>query len=182
MTHLFLQLYVNGKTELRKRKDISQVPKHYEIGPWKLNIILTQLRCFVSFSNYDLFQVNIVSDPSCREDSYHFFFDCSYYTNMKHTLFHNLSWLPNDCVIDLKLLTSGNPILSNEQNETIFEHMFEYIKRSERFLVVLYSSPREQSHTPSRPTPLSFLSSFSVFAQFTHINVRNIHIHACSIK
>ena len=68
---------------------------------------------------------------------------------MRHTLFHNLSWLPNDCAIDLKLLTSGNPILSNEQNETIFEHMFEYIKRSERFLVVLYSSPREQSHTPS---------------------------------
>jgi hypothetical protein len=47
MTHLFPQLYVNGnvdsiakfKTELRKRKDISQVPKHYEIGPRKINII-----------------------------------------------------------------------------------------------------------------------------------------------
>jgi hypothetical protein len=26
------------KAELRKRKDISQVPKHYEIGPRKLNI------------------------------------------------------------------------------------------------------------------------------------------------
>jgi hypothetical protein len=44
------------KTELRKRK---------EIGPRKLNIILTQLRYFASFLNYDLFQVNIVSDPSC---------------------------------------------------------------------------------------------------------------------
>jgi len=56
--------------------------------------------------------VNIVSDPSCRgairEDSYHFFFDCSYYTNMRPTLFHNLSWHPNYCVLDLKLLTSGN--------------------------------------------------------------------------
>jgi hypothetical protein len=29
------------KTELRKRKDISQVPTHYEIGPRKVNIILT---------------------------------------------------------------------------------------------------------------------------------------------
>jgi hypothetical protein len=37
--------------------------------------------------------------------------------------------------IDLKLLTSGNPILSNEQNGIIFKHVFEYIKRSERFLV-----------------------------------------------
>ena len=130
------------KTELRKRKDISQVPKHYEIGHRKLNIILTQLRCFASFLNYDLFQVNIISDPSCRcganrEDSYHFFFfSCSHYTNMRQTLFQNLSWLPNYCVLDLTLLTCGNPTLSYEQNEIIFKHMFEYIKRSERFLVV----------------------------------------------
>ena len=55
--------------------------------------------------------------------------------NMRYKLFHNLSWLPNDCAIDLKLLTSGNPILSNEQNKIIFKHVFEYIKRSERFLV-----------------------------------------------
>jgi hypothetical protein len=95
--------------------------------------------CFFFF-NYDLFQVNIVSDPSClgaiREDSYHFFFDCSYYTNMRPTLFHNLSWHPNYCVLDLKLLTSGNPTLSNEQNEIMFKHVFEYIKMSKRCLVV----------------------------------------------
>jgi hypothetical protein len=77
------------KTELRKQKDIRQVPKHYEIGPRKLNIALNQLRYFASFLDYDLFQVNIVSDPSCsgvnREESYHFFFDCSYYANMRYT-------------------------------------------------------------------------------------------------
>ena len=54
---------------------------------------------------------------------------------MRYKLFHNLSWLPNDSAIDLRLLTSGNPILSNEQNEIIFKYVFEYIKRSERFLV-----------------------------------------------
>jgi hypothetical protein len=32
------------KTELRKQKDIRQVPKHYEIEPRKLNIALPQLR------------------------------------------------------------------------------------------------------------------------------------------
>ena len=130
------------KTELRKRKDISQVPKHYEIGHRKLSIILTQLRCFASFLNYDLFQVNIISDPSCRcganrEDSYHFFFfSCSHYTNMRQTLFQNLSWLPNYCVLDLTHLTCGNPTLSYEQSEIIFKYVFEYIKRSERFRVV----------------------------------------------
>jgi hypothetical protein len=131
------------KTELRKRKDISQVPTHYEIGPRKLNIILTMLRCFASFLNYDLLQVNtcIVSYPSCRcganrEDSYHFFFDCSHYTNMRHTLFQNLNWLPNYCILDITLLTCGNPTLSYEQNQIIFKHVFANIKRSERFLVV----------------------------------------------
>jgi hypothetical protein len=88
------------KAELRKRKDISQVPKHYEIGPRKHNIILNQLRCFASFLNYDLFRVNIVSDLSCRcganrEESFYFFFDCSHYSNIRHTLFQNLNWLHN---------------------------------------------------------------------------------------
>jgi hypothetical protein len=97
-----MESIANFKTELRKQKDIRQVPKHYEIGPRKLKIALTQLRCFASFLNYDLFQLNIVSDPSClcganREDSYYFFFDCSHYAYMRYTLFHNLSWLPNDC-------------------------------------------------------------------------------------
>ena len=35
-------------------------------------------------------------------------------------MFHNLSWLPNYCALDLKPLTSDNHILSNEQTEIIF--------------------------------------------------------------
>ena len=88
---ILLRLIAKFKTELRKRKDISQVPKHYEIRHRKLNIILTQVRCFASFMNYDLFQINIVPGLSCRcdanrEDSYHFFFDCFHYSNIRHTV------------------------------------------------------------------------------------------------
>ena len=36
-------------SSLRKQKGISQVPKHYEIGPRKLNTALTQLRCLLLF-------------------------------------------------------------------------------------------------------------------------------------
>ena len=54
----------------------------------------------------------------------------------RHTLFQNLNWLPNYCALDLTLLTCGNPTLPYEQNEIIFKHVFEYIKRSERFLIV----------------------------------------------
>jgi hypothetical protein len=68
--------------------------------------------------------------------SYHFFFDCYHYSNIRHTLFQNFNWLPNYCALDLTLLTCGNPTLPYEQNEIIFMHVFEYIKRSERFLVV----------------------------------------------
>ena len=39
-------------------------------------------------------------------------------------------------LLDLTLLTCGNPTLSYEQNEIILKHVFEYIKRSKRFLVV----------------------------------------------
>jgi len=91
--------------------------------------------------SYDLFQVNIVSDPSCRcganrEDSYHFFFDCFHYSNIRQTLFQNLNCLPTYCVLDLTLWTCGNPTLSYEQNGIMVKHVFEYIKRSDRFRVV----------------------------------------------
>ena len=51
-------------------------------------------------------------------------------------MFQNLNWLPNYCALDLTLLTCGNSTLPYEQNEIIFKHVFEYIKRSEKFLVV----------------------------------------------
>jgi hypothetical protein len=47
-----------------------------------------------------------------------------YLRNAKHN---------NYCALDLTLLTCGNPTLPYEQNEIIFKHVFEYIKRSERF-------------------------------------------------
>jgi hypothetical protein len=43
-------------------------------------------------------------------------------------------WRTKDHVLDLKLLTSGNLTLSNEQNKIIFYHVFEHIKRSEKSL------------------------------------------------
>ena len=73
-----------------------------------------------------------ISVVNCETDS----FDCSHYSNIRHTLFQNLNWLPNYCALDLTLLTCGNPTLPYEQNEIIFKHVFEYIKRSERFLIV----------------------------------------------
>jgi hypothetical protein len=131
------------KSELRKLSNSYSVniPKYYSYGPRKLNIVLTQLRCSATFLNYDLFKVNIISNPSCscgaiREDSYHYFFECPLYNGIRNYLLNFLDWLPNDCHLDLNLLIFGNSTLTNEQNELVLKKVFDYIRKSERFLIV----------------------------------------------
>ena len=131
------------KSELKKLSNSYSVniPKYYSYGPRKLNIVLTQFRCSATFLNYDLFKVNIISNPSCscgaiRKDSYHYFFECPLYNGIRNDLLNCLDWLPNDCHLDLNLLIVGNSTLTNEQNELILKKVFDYIKKSERFLIV----------------------------------------------
>ena len=112
-----------------------------DFGPRKLNIVLTQFRCSATFLSYDLFKVNIISNPSCscgaiREDSYHYFFECPLYNGIRNDLLNCLDWLPNDCHLDLNLLIFGNSTLTNEQNELVLKKVFDYIRKSERFLIV----------------------------------------------
>ena len=131
------------KNELKKLDiQINPVPTYYAYGPRKLNIILTQIRCCASFLNNDLFKVHLVTSPSCNncgaavENAYHFFFECTAYIDNRTALFQNLSWLPETCRVDVILLTRGHNGLSTEENELIFKHVFEYIKKSKRFLLV----------------------------------------------
>ena len=128
------------KTNLKNSSGhIKSVPVYFSYGPRKLNITLTQIRCSASFLNEDLFKVNIVNSPSCNncgaslENARHFFLECPTYADIRTVLFDKLSFLP---VIDHHLLTSGIAELSTAQNETIFKHVFDYIKRSKRFLLV----------------------------------------------
>ena len=55
------------KKAIRKEQsdNTKSIPKHFDYGPRKLNIILTQLRNSYSFLNYDLSKVNIVNDAAC---------------------------------------------------------------------------------------------------------------------
>jgi hypothetical protein len=79
-----------------------QIPLYRDsYGPGKLNIVVTQFRCSATFLNYDLFKVNIISNPSCscgaiREDSYHYFFECPLYNGIRNDLLNCLDWLPNE--------------------------------------------------------------------------------------
>ena len=125
-------------------KNFSQkviVPEQFLIGPRKLNIILTQLRCSASFLNSDLYRVNIIRNPSCQcgfefESSYHYFFECSLYSNARNTLLNEIEWVSNYCNIDLELLTGLKTDLTVEQYSIVLRSVFEYIKKTERFLIV----------------------------------------------
>ena len=84
---------------------------------------------------------NIISNPSCscgaiQEDSYHYFFEFPLYNGIRNDLLNCLDWLPNDCHLDLNLLIFGNSTLTNKQNELVLKKVFDYIRKSERFLIV----------------------------------------------
>jgi hypothetical protein len=96
---------------LNNANEINIVPKHFMYGSRKLNVILTQLWCSASFLNNDLFKSNIVSSPNCacgvpREDAFHFFFECSKYTDIRRDLLICVNLFRMK--IDLALLTRAN--------------------------------------------------------------------------
>ena len=90
-------------------------------------MILTQFRCPASFLNNVLSKSNIVSSPNCacgvpREDAFHFFFECSKYTDIWRDLLICVNRFRMK--IDLALLTRGNQNLTYEDNCLIFKKRF----------------------------------------------------------
>ena len=76
-----------------------------------------------------MFRANIINDPSCHcgsdiEDVNHCFLVCPKYISWRKTLFNNLNWLSENCVLDTKLSIC-----------VIFKHVQNFIKRSNRFLM-----------------------------------------------
>ena len=93
---------------LNNANEINIIPKHFMYCSRKLNVILTQLRCSASFLNNDLYKSNILSSPKCacgvpRQDAYHFFFECSKYTDIRRDLLICVNRF--GMKIDLALLT-----------------------------------------------------------------------------
>ena len=124
---------------LNNANEINIVPKHFMYGPRKLNVTLTQLRCSASFLNHDLFKSNIVSSPNCAcgvppEDIFHFFFECSKYTDIRRDLLICVNRFRMK--IDLALLTRGNQNLTDEDNGLILKEVYKFTRRSKRFLIV----------------------------------------------
>ena len=86
-------------------------------NPRKLNVILKQLPCSVSFLNNDLYKSNILSSPGCAcgvtvEDAFHFFFECCKYTGISRDLLIDVNGF--GIQIYLPLLSRGNQNLTYE--------------------------------------------------------------------
>jgi hypothetical protein len=50
--------------------------------------------------------------------------------------YYLIVWLPSNINIDVNLLTKGSDLLTYQENITIFNHAFKYIKDSKRFTIV----------------------------------------------
>ena len=102
-------------------RDKSYVPKYYYSGKGQLEILHTRLRMNCSSLNNDLYLKNITDSPLCRcgsiENTYHFFFQCSYYTPQRALLFDAIS---RYCGITLHLLLFGDTSLSHDTNKIFF--------------------------------------------------------------
>ena len=110
------------------------VPKYYNSGKRRSQILHTRLRTNCSALNNDLFLKRICDSPYCRcgaiENAFHFFLNCPKYARQRADLIHNVS---QHITISLCVLLFGDSTLSTQTNTTIFEAVHKYIRDSKRF-------------------------------------------------
>jgi hypothetical protein len=82
----------------------------------------------------------------------------------------NLNWVQT---IDMHLLTCGSDDLTYEENINIFKHVFNFIKSSERFLVIQLLDKYLLSNLASIQ-PNLFINSLIVYNIFLYV------LYACS--
>ena len=125
------------KSYIQRKSDTA--PPHFSFGLRKLNIIHTKLRHRRSQLNYDLFRLNIITDPSCHcgnpcENAFHYLLECSSYKTNRDLLLNELrKCIQDKAVVNLDLLLNGNTGLSVTENQCIFKHVQHFISPSKRF-------------------------------------------------
>ena len=110
-------------------------PTFLSYGPRRTNIIQTKLRYDCSSLKYDLYRVNLTDSPTCQcghscENAFHYLLECPMYNISRNIMLNNLQpYYP----VNLDILLSGNPELSNADNEEIFRIVQTFIRTSNRF-------------------------------------------------
>ena len=153
-THSFfpstIKLWNNLPVDIRKSSSITafktqfnvnkaSAPEYFSYGIRKLNVIHTRLRYMTSTLNYDLYRINVKTDPVCEcggpcENSIHYFFECPLYIQQRRQLLSGLKNIVHDRIpLDINLLLNGNIDLSISQNQNVFKLVHMYISQTKRF-------------------------------------------------
>ena len=116
----------------RLNTNLSKPPRYYNCGSRIGQILHTRLRLECSSLNSHLYRKNIIDDPLCScggfESTYHFLFTCSNYSTQRNA--HLPDDLHNYSTNDLLY---GRDQLSEQDNESLFLRVQEFIVKSERF-------------------------------------------------
>ena len=114
--------------------DCHSLPKYYNVGNRKSQVLHSRIRTKCSSLNADLFTRNLVISPLCmcgeREDSSHFFFYCPLYREIRNDLITAVSSV---CAISLDSLLFGNANIPYKDNVVIFKEVHKFILKSKRF-------------------------------------------------
>ena len=116
-------------------RNLKKPPAYYFSGTRLGQIYHTRLRLNCSSLNNHLFLKNIINDPLCEcgavEDTYHFFFTCNRFRNLRHVLLNTISTF---CQPTLEVILYGSTGISIEENKQVFLAVQEFILRTKRFL------------------------------------------------
>ena len=120
--------------------------RYYSCGSRIGQILHTRLRLECSSLNSHLYRKNIIDDPfrcSCGgfESTYHFLFTCSNYNTQRNA--HLPDDLHNYSTNDLLY---GREQLSEQDNESLFLRVQEFIVKSERFRPTKVGLSRSHLH------------------------------------
>ena len=107
-------------------------------GSRKTNILLCQLRNYVSDLNYDLYNSHLIDNPACHcghttEDREHYFLYCQQYTIYRQELITNIQSSNNTIPIDINTFLYGCTKLSDHCNSCILQEVQRFNSASKRF-------------------------------------------------
>ena len=122
------------KQEVLKEHTLRPVPSFYFSGSLFHSVIPERIKTKCSDLNNDLFINHFRLNPYCactteREDAEHYFFRCKSYENQRSTLFNSVRQLH---LLSIHMLLSGKSTLIEEQKNTIFSAVHDYITQTER--------------------------------------------------
>ena len=122
------------KYALKRQLNLPSVPKYFNFGKRKIQVLHTRLRTKCSALNNDLFLKNMTDSPSCAcgqiEDADHFLLQCILYADQRNILFNSLPAYPR---ITTQLLLFGDATISDDSNIIIFSAVHNYIENTNRF-------------------------------------------------